>query len=194
MDKISGAQNKQNDYKARLEVESLSIYGVVKCYASHRPYKGLIASHMKPYKLCVLEGDEASLFNISAETTLNIYSHITDTMQQQAAVCIDREIGGTDAQMPENQPCGAIDGDGASDTEPEFTPYTGKIRRSGTGCTSMLNDHLYEERFTLTNADGKRISKNVYAKTREECEEKLSELIVRMKAEIAEEKARRKAV
>ena len=39
--------------------------------------------------------------HISSETTLNIYSHITDTMQQQAAVRIDREIGGTDAQMPE---------------------------------------------------------------------------------------------
>ena len=37
-------------------------------------------------------------------TTLNIYSHITDTMQQQAAVRIDREIGGTDAQMPEPEP------------------------------------------------------------------------------------------
>ena len=34
-------------------------------------------------------------------TTLNIYSHITDTMQQQAAVRIDREIGGTNAEMPE---------------------------------------------------------------------------------------------
>ena len=33
--------------------------------------------------------------------------------------------------------------------------------------------------------NGKRISKNVYAKTREECEQKLSELIVQMKAEIA---------
>lgn len=39
--------------------------------------------------------------HISAETTLNIYSHITDTMQKQAAVKIDREIDGTDAQMPE---------------------------------------------------------------------------------------------
>ena len=27
-------------------------------------------------------------------TTLNIYSHITDTMQQQAAARIDREIAG----------------------------------------------------------------------------------------------------
>ena len=39
--------------------------------------------------------------HISSETTLNIYSHITDTMQQQAAVRIDRESGGTNAEMPE---------------------------------------------------------------------------------------------
>ncbi len=43
----------------------------------------------------------AMIGHVSAETTLNIYSHITDTMKQQAAVKIDREIGGTDAQMPE---------------------------------------------------------------------------------------------
>jgi len=56
----------------------------------------------------------------------------------------------------------------------------------------MINDHLYEGRFTPTNADGKRIARNVYAQTREECEEKLAELIVQMKTEIAEEKQRRK--
>ena len=42
--------------------------------------------------------------HISTETTLNIYSHITNTMQKQDAVKIDREIGGTDAQMPEPEP------------------------------------------------------------------------------------------
>ena len=42
----------------------------------------------------------AMIGHVSAETTLNIYSHITDTMQQQAAVHIDRKIGGTDTQMP----------------------------------------------------------------------------------------------
>ena len=51
----------------------------------------------------------------------------------------------------------------------------------------MINDHLYEERFT-PRVGGKRISKNVYAKIREECEEKLAELIKTMKAEIAEMK------
>jgi hypothetical protein len=55
----------------------------------------------------------------------------------------------------------------------------------------MINDHLYGGRFT-PRVNGKRISKNVYAKTREECEEKLAVLIVEMKAEIKKEKERRK--
>ena len=51
----------------------------------------------------------------------------------------------------------------------------------------MINDHLYEGRFT-PRVGGKRISRNVYAKTREECEEKLAVLIKMMKEEIAEMK------
>lgn len=58
----------------------------------------------------------------------------------------------------------------------------------------MINDHLYEGRFTPTNADGKRISRNIYAQTREKCEKKLAMLIVEMKAEIKAEKERRKQV
>lgn len=37
------------------------------------------------------------------------------------------------------------------------------------------------------------MARNVYAKTREECEEKLAELITQMNAEIAAEKERLKA-
>ena len=55
----------------------------------------------------------------------------------------------------------------------------------------MINDHLYEGRFT-PRVNGKRISKNVYAETREEVEVKLVELIEQVKAEIAEEKAKLK--
>jgi len=131
----------------------------------------------------------AMIGHVSAETTLNIYSHITDTMQLQAAVSIDRKIGGTNAQMPEFtqgvEPTKASEPTPMNATpEKEFEPYKGKIRKSGTGCVSMINDHLYEGRFT-PRVNGKRISKNVYAKTREECEEKLAELIKTMKAEIA---------
>ena len=111
---------------------------------------------------------------------------------QQAAVKIDREIGGTDAQMPEPEPPKASDPPSMKATpEKEFEPYKGKIRKSGTGCVTMINDHLYEGRFT-PRVGGKRISKNVYAKTREECEEKLAELIKTMKVEIAAEKKKAK--
>ena len=134
----------------------------------------------------------AMIGHISSETTLNIYSHITDTMQQQAAVRIDREIGGTNAEMPEPPPPKAsAEPNSENATEAVFEPYKPKIRKSGTGCVTMINDHLYEGRFT-PRVNGKRISKNVYAKTREECEEKLAELIKTMKAEIAAEKKKAK--
>lgn len=121
-------------------------------------------------------------------TTLDIYSHITDTMQRQAAVHIDRKIGGTDAQMPTAEPSAR------KDTAPiEFTPYKPKIRKPGTGCVTMINDHLYEGRYTPTNAYGKRESHNIYAKTREECEEKLAKMITEVKAQIKAEKERLKA-
>ena len=134
----------------------------------------------------------AMIGHISAETILNIYSYITDTMQQQAAVRIDREIGGTDAQMPEftqsvEPPKVSEPTPTKATLEKEFEPYKGKMRKSGTGCVSRINDHLYEGWFTQ-RVGGKRISKNVCAKTREECEEKLAELIKMMKAEIAEMK------
>ena len=131
-------------------------------------------------------GGKVCAGHVSSATTPDIYSHITDTMQRQAAVHIDRKIGGTDAQMPTAQPSAR------KDTAPiEFTPYKPKIRKPGTGCVTMINDHLYEGRFT-PRVGGKRISKNVYAKTREECEEKLAELIKTMKAEIADMKKQAK--
>ncbi len=135
----------------------------------------------------------AMIGHVSAETTLDIYSHITDTMQQQAAAKIDREIGGISVEVPEvNESEASTDESQENATEAKFEPYTGKIRKPGTGCISVINEHLYEGRFTPTNADGKRISRNIYAQTREECEEKLAVLIVEMKAEIKAEKERRK--
>ena len=71
-----------------------------------------------------------------------------------------------------------------------------KIIGVGGGGSNAVNRmaekrHSYEGRFT-PRVNVKRISKNVYAKTREECEEKLAELIKTMKAEIAAEKKKAK--
>ena len=125
----------------------------------------------------------AMIGHISAETTLNIYSHITDTMQKQAAVKIDREIGGTDAQMPEPElPKASEQAQATATPKPKFEPYKGKIRKPGTGCVYQINDTLWEGSFYPRMPDGKRKKFNVYAKTREECEKLLEEMIAEKKA------------
>ena len=53
----------------------------------------------------------------------------------------------------------------------KFEPYRGKYCKPGTGCVTIINDHLYEGRFS-PRVNGKRISKNIYAAKREEYEEK----------------------
>ena len=133
-------------------------------------------------------------------TTLNVYAHSSEQMKRDAAKKIDEAIGtvlGADVTASDAS-CGDENGkseepaDGADQPKTTvFEPYKGKIRKPGTGCVTMINDHLYEGRFT-PRVNGKRISKNVYAKTREECEEKLAELIKTMKAEIAAEKKKAK--
>ena len=134
----------------------------------------------------------AMLGHVSAATTLDIYTHITDDMQRTAAANIDRGIGKVTPQVDSSVP-------GRGTTPPtaekpkmtDFKPYTGRKRRSGTGCISELNDHLFEGRYSPKWPDGKKHARNVYAHTREECEEMLKVLIVHMKAEIAELKRRK---
>ncbi len=120
----------------------------------------------------------------SSETTLNVYSHITADMQKNAARAIDRGIGKSDISIDEeNVP------------RPEqherirYSPKTPKYRKPGTGGVYMINDHLYEGRFTPRNANGKRESHNIYAHTQEECEKLLAEMIIEVKTKIAAEKA-----
>ena len=129
----------------------------------------------------------AMLGHVSAATTLDIYTHITDDMQRAAAENIDRGIGKAAPQEDASEP--------GQETAPaqaekprmtDFKPYIGRKRRSGTGCVSEINDHLFEGRYSPKWPDGKKHARNVYAHTREECEEKLKVLIVEMKAEIAE--------
>ena len=133
----------------------------------------------------------AIIGHISAETTLNIYTHITDNMQRSAANKIEQGFGRNEGSLSEDKQTP----DQATKTPQtaKFEPKQPKIRRPGTGCITQINDHLFEGRYSPTNAYGKRTPKNVYAKTREECEEKLAELITQMNAEIAAEKERLKA-
>ena len=70
--------------------------------------------------------------------------------------------------------------------------HKGKYRKPWTGCITKINDNLYEGRYSPRLPNGKRLSRNIYAKTREECETLLAELIKEMKAEIQAEKERLK--
>ena len=125
----------------------------------------------------------AMLGHVSAATTLDIYTHITDDMRHTAAANIDRGIGKAEA-LEEEPPLARTELPRMTD----FKPYLGHKRKPGTGCVSEINDHLYEGRYSPMWPDGKKHARNVYAKTREECEEKLKALIVQMKAEISEAK------
>jgi len=106
---------------------------------------------------------------------------VTDTMQKQAAAKIDRQITKADTPIPPDEQKKHTDQSG-------FQPYKSKYRKAGTGGIYQLNDHLWEGKYSPRDANGKRISRNVYAKTREECEEKLAAMIVEVKREIAAEK------
>ena len=75
---------------------------------------------------------------------------------------------------------------------PKFEPVKRKIRKSGTGCITEINDHLFEGKFSPTGADGKRFTRHIYAKTRDECEILLAEMIAKTKAEIQEAKEKLK--
>ena len=120
--------------------------------------------------------------HVSSSTTLNIYAHVTDEMQRTAAK-IDRGIGRkptkAEAEAAPRKP-----------TPSTFQAHKGQRRKPGTGCISQINDHLWEGRYSPIWPDGKKHARNVYAKTREECEQLLAELIEQMKAEIAVEKER----
>ena len=122
--------------------------------------------------------------HVSSATTLNTYTHITDAMRQSAADKIDRGIGKAEPReqrerAPQKLPPSS------------FQAHKGQRRKPGTGCVSQINDHLWEGRYSPI-VNGRRMARNVYAKTEAECEKKLAALIREMKAEIAAENQRRR--
>ena len=64
IDKDFSRDNKKHkELKDCLIHESVSLYGSAKCFASHKAYKGMIASHIKPFKICILEDDFYNAYN-----------------------------------------------------------------------------------------------------------------------------------
>ena len=113
----------------------------------------------------------------SSSTTLNVYTHVTKAMERQAAAKIDQKIG---KAAPQESPAEPQE----KRTMTTFQPYVGRKRKPGTGCITQISENCWEGRYSPMWPDGKKHSRNVYAKTREECEVLLPGLIQQMKAEI----------
>lgn len=104
-------------------------------------------------------------------------------MRQSAAAKIDCAIAkaepGPDAAVREKP------------ARTSFQAVKGKYRKTGTGCVSQINDQLWEGRYS-PKVNRKRMARNVYAHSGEECEEKLTKLIEERKEEMAALRARAK--
>lgn len=127
---------------------------------------------------------ELLLLLLSSATTLNVYAHVTDEMRQSAAAKIDRAIARVEPQPESAAP--------KKPARTTFQAVKGEYRKPGTGCVTQISYHLWEGRYS-PKVNGKRMVRNIYAPTEAECEEKLAQLIVQMKAEIADLHAQTKA-
>ena len=114
--------------------------------------------------------------HVSSRTTLNIYTHITSEMQDNAAANIDRGIAKAEVTGTETKQSAEIQ---------SFEPVKLSRRRPGTGYLKEIKPGLWEGRYSPIWPDGKKHSRDVYGQTREEAEAKLADLIIQMKAEIA---------
>lgn len=116
--------------------------------------------------------------HVSTATTLNVYAHVTDEMRKIAAAKIDRGIAKSEFLQD-------IDTAPRKLAPSTFLPRKGQRRKPGTGCVSQINEKLWEGRYSPKLPNGARLARNVYAHSEKECEQKLAELIVQTKAEIA---------
>ena len=113
-------------------------------------------------------------------------AYVTDEMRKIAAAKIDRGIAKSESLQD-------IDTAPRKPAPSTFLPHKGQRRKPGTGCVSQINEKLWEGRYSPKLPNGDRLARNVYAHSEKECEQKLAELIVQMKAEIAAQRQQPRA-
>jgi len=151
-------------------------------------WKLLIDKDMKKKDLCEKAG-----ISPASVTKMGRNGHVTTEILVKICAALDCGIEDIIEIVPdEKQPSNRAEpGRETAPDQPDkprmtdFKPVMSR-RRAGTGCITQINDHLFEGRYSPMWIDGKKHSRNVYAHTREECEEKLKVLIAEMKAELAE--------
>lgn len=105
-------------------------------------------------------------------------AYVTDETRKIAAAKIDRGIAKSESLQD-------IDTAPRKPAPSTFLPHKGQRRKPGTGCVSQINENLWEGRYSPKLPNDDRLARNIYAHSEKECEQKLAELIVQMKAEIA---------
>ena len=105
-------------------------------------------------------------------------AYVTDEMRKIAAAKIDRGIAKSESLQD-------IDTAPRKPAPSTFLPHKGQRRKPGTGCVSQINENLWEGRYSPKLPNDDRLARNIYAHSEKECDQKLAELIVQMKAEIA---------
>lgn len=153
---------------------------------NHIPFHGLrhIFSTMALENGLDIKTLSAVLGHSSAETTISVYSHVTGEMERNAAKKMDDAFG---TPKPADSPvCDDNPDDGQTpEQEPkpaEFTAKKSKKRKPGTGCISKVSKNTWQGKYTPRGKDGKREQHIVYAKSEEECERKLGEMIEKLKS------------
>ncbi len=95
--KINRDLQQQKIFKDKLKDESRRIYGKEVCYATKKPYKGLVGSHIKSFKICKLEGDSASEFDINnglllSSTIDNYFDKYLISFDEQGKIILCEKI------------------------------------------------------------------------------------------------------
>ena len=88
----------------------------------------------------------AMLGHVSAATTLDIYTHITNPMRSEAAAKIDQKIGNA---APQDFPAEPQE----KRTMTTFQPYAGRKRKPGTGCITQISENCWEGRYSPEGGD-----------------------------------------
>ena len=152
---------------------------------NHIPFHGLrhIFSTMALENGLDIKTLSAVLGHSSAETTISVYSHVTGEMERNAAKKMDDAFG---TPKPADSPvCDDNPEDGQTPEQKqkpaEFTAKKSKKRKPGTGCISKISKNTWQGKYTPRSKDGKREQHIVYAKSEEECERKLGEMIGQIK-------------
>lgn len=123
----------------------------------------------------------STIGHASVDVTIDTYSHVTDNMMAKAAARIDFTMGRNKGKEISR---GARNENATSE---KFEAYKGKKRKPGTGYVKQISENCWQGRYTPT-INGKRVARNIYASTEEECEAKLAEMIREIKEEIKQQK------